>query len=361
MMLHVAGIEHTYGMTKALDHIGLTVRRGELLTVLGPSGSGKTSLLRLLGGFEMPDHVETLRIDGADMRGMPLHHRPVATVFQHYALFPHMSVGENVEYGLRVRGVAKAERRRRAQQALELLHLPDKYVRGIRQLRGGERQRVAFARALVTEPLILLLDEPMGALDERLRKALELEIRAFQQKRGMTIIQVTHSRDEALSMSDRIAVMNHGRIEQIGTPADIFERPSTGFIAEFMGLTNIFSGCIDMIGQDSIRIDCAGLFLHGPWTGSGPASVGQPAFIAVHPEQLRLGPRPAGSVNALDSRFSGVSYQGIRRMVELDSLLGPLAVSVAQGDTFSADDIVHWGVDHGAIGPLHTEMAHGRL
>ena len=360
MLLKAEGIRHLYGAVKALDDVGLEVHGGELLTILGPSGSGKTSLLRVLGGFEMPDKVVTLRIDGADMRGVPPHRRPVATVFQHYALFPHLSVGGNVEYGLRVRGVAKAERRRKAEQALELLHLPDKYARGIRQLSGGERQRVAFARALVTEPRILLLDEPMGALDERLRKTLEIEIRALQQKLGMTIVQVTHSRDEALSMSDRIAVMNRGRIEQVGTPADIFERPATRFIAEFMGLTNIFAGRIDRIERPQVRIDCMGTSFYGPWTGPAPPSLGETAFIAVHPERLRPGITETAG-NTLDGRVTGTSYQGMRRLVELETGLGPLTISLAQGEDIAAATSVHWFAGHGAIGPLHKEIPNDRL
>ncbi len=234
-LLHAKNICLAHGTVAALDGVSLDVRAGELLTILGPSGSGKTSLLRVLAGLETPQTADALTIDGADMRAVPAHLRPTATVFQHYALFPHLTAGANVEYGLRVRGVPRAARRAQAERALALLRLADKYDRRIDQLSGGERQRVAFARALVTRPLLLLLDEPMGALDERLRATLEADIRALQQSQGMTIVQVTHSRDEALSMSDRIVVMHAGRVVQTGAPEDIFERPSTRFVAAFMG------------------------------------------------------------------------------------------------------------------------------
>ncbi|NPD70381.1 ABC transporter ATP-binding protein, partial [Acetobacteraceae bacterium] len=204
--LQVDQLSHAYGQVAALNSINLTVGRGELLTIVGPSGSGKTSLLRILAGFEIPNRGGRLRIGGVDMLERPPNQRPVATVFQHYALFPHLSVGKNVEYGLLVRGVAKAQRRARAAEALEIMRLPGREQRRISELSGGERQRVAFARALVTDPEILLLDEPMGALDEPLRRALEAEIRGLQRKLGTTVIQVTHGREEALAMSDRLVV-----------------------------------------------------------------------------------------------------------------------------------------------------------
>ncbi len=352
-LLDAAGIDVRYGATLALDDVGLTVRAGELLTIVGPSGSGKTSLLRVLGGFQVPSSVDILRIDGADMRGVPPQRRPVATVFQHYALFPHLSVGENVEYGLRVRGMERNERRQRALQALALMRLPDMAGRRIQQLSGGERQRVAFARALVTEPLILLLDEPMGALDERLRHALEIEIRTLQRRLGMTIIQVTHGREQALSMSDRLVVMSDGRVRQLGTPAEIFERPSSRFVAGFMGVINIVEGRLGAIdGMTSIaRIETAAGCFTGPWTGAAPPRPGEGAFLAIHPERLRIGPGEAGA-NHVAGRVLGTSYQGTRCSVEFETPLGRFNASVPAREIVETDTTICWSVEHGAIGPL---------
>ncbi len=350
--LELAGIRHAFGKTIVLDDVALSVETGELITILGPSGSGKTTLLRVVGGFEQPQAAALLRIDGQDMRGLPPERRPLATVFQHYALFPHLGVGENVGYGLRVRRIAPAERRKRAEAALALVRLPGKYDRTIRQLSGGERQRVAFARALATEPLLLLLDEPMGALDERLREDMQIEIRALQKQLGMTILQVTHSRDEALTMSDRIAVMNRGRIEQLGTPAAIFARPASRFVAEFMGLTNILDGRIGAVAPDAVRIDCGEAAFWGPWTGAAPARPGQPAFLAIHPERIGLAASTIGQ-NRLAARLRATTYRGTRQAVSLDTGLGPFTASLpADGMALAAEAMLSWRPEDGAIGPM---------
>lgn len=352
--LEAVGISLTRGSVAALDAVDLTVHAGELLTILGPSGSGKTSLLRVLGGFEMPQQAGRLCIDGEDMLGLPPHRRPVATVFQHYALFPHLPVGANVEYGLRVRKVARPERRIRAERALSLLHLDGKYDRRIDQLSGGERQRVAFARALVTEPKILLLDEPMGALDEYLRKALEQEIRLLQQSLGMTVIQVTHGREEALSMSDRIVVMNRGRVVQTGTPSEIFDRPATEFVATFMGLTNILTGRI-VAGADPgfVRLQTAGGVFEGPWSGRLHAVDGQPAFLAIHPERLRQ-TMPSDTGNSLCGRVRSVTYEGVHRMVQLETAAGMVAAALDHDDRQEDQMTLSWSVADGPIGPIEA-------
>lgn len=350
--LELAGIRHAFGKAVVLDDVALTVETGELITILGPSGSGKTTLLRVVGGFELPREAAVLRIDGADMRGLPPERRPLATVFQHYALFPHLGVGENVGYGLRVRRIAPAERRRRAEQALALVRLPDRYDRAIQQLSGGERQRVAFARALVTEPLLLLLDEPMGALDERLREDMQIEIRDLQRRLNMTILQVTHSRDEALTMSDRVAVMNRGRIEQLGAPNQIFERPASRFVAEFMGLTNILDGRIGAVESDAVRIDCGEAAFWGPWTGPQPAAPGEAAFLAIHPERIDLASSTVGR-NRLAGRPRATTYRGTRRAVTLDTGLGAFTASLpADGADLEGEAILSWRPEDGAIGPI---------
>jgi len=234
----LTGIGKVYGDVVAVDGIDLEIARGEFFTMLGPSGSGKTTTLRIIAGFERPDGGR-VRLGGVDVTGRPPYDRDVNTVFQDYALFPHMSVSENVEYGLRVKGVKRTERRRRAQEALELVRLAGFGDRKPVQLSGGQRQRVALARAIVNHPRVLLLDEPLGALDLKLRVEMQSELKRIQQEVGITFVYVTHDQEEALTMSDRIAVFSQGRIDQIGSPADVYERPANEFVAAFVGISNL--------------------------------------------------------------------------------------------------------------------------
>ena len=236
--VRVVGVRKTYGEVVAVDDLDLDVGRGEFFTMLGPSGSGKTTTLRLIAGFERPD-AGRIELRGVDVAQKPPYERPVNTVFQDYALFPHMTVGENVEYGLRVRGVGRRDRRTRAVAALEMVRLQDFERRKPVQLSGGQRQRVALARAIVNRPEVLLLDEPLGALDLKLRQEMQIELKRIQQEVGITFIYVTHDQEEALTMSDRVAVFNAGRIEQVGSPADVYERPATAFVAGFVGVSNL--------------------------------------------------------------------------------------------------------------------------
>jgi putative spermidine/putrescine transport system ATP-binding protein len=222
----------------AVESLDLEVKRGEFFTLLGPSGSGKTTTLRMIAGFEEPD-TGRVELAGRDVTGLPPYDRSVNTVFQDYALFPHMSVGANVAYGLRVKGVGREERRRRASQALATVRLAGYEERKPNQLSGGQQQRVALARAIVNEPRVLLLDEPLGALDLKLREQMQLELKGIQGQVGITFIYVTHDQEEALTMSDRIAVFNEGRVEQIGAPTEIYERPDNAFVAGFVGVSNL--------------------------------------------------------------------------------------------------------------------------
>jgi putative spermidine/putrescine transport system ATP-binding protein len=222
----------------AVDALDLEVHRGEFFTLLGPSGSGKTTTLRMIAGFEEPD-TGTVELEGTDITALPPYDRSVNTVFQDYALFPHMSVGENVEYGLRVKGVGREERRRKASEALETVRLAGYEARRPSQLSGGQQQRVALARAIVNRPRVLLLDEPLGALDLKLREQMQVELKTIQDVVGITFIYVTHDQDEALTMSNRIAVFNDGRIEQVGTPTEVYERPANPFVAGFVGVSNL--------------------------------------------------------------------------------------------------------------------------
>jgi len=236
-----AAVGRYFAEVRAIDRISFEIADGEFFSLLGPSGSGKTTCLRLIAGFEQPD-VGAIEIHGINVAGVPPYQRDVNTVFQDYALFPHMTVGENIEYGLMIRKVPVAERRQRAEEMLELVKLPGLRDRKPAQLSGGQRQRVALARALINQPRVLLLDEPLGALDLKLREQMQVELKALQRQLGITFVYVTHDQGEALAMSDRLAVFNHGRIEQIGTPGAIYDHPASAFVASFVGVSNLCEG-----------------------------------------------------------------------------------------------------------------------
>jgi putative spermidine/putrescine transport system ATP-binding protein len=258
-------IRRTFGDVVAIDRLDLDIAEGEFFTLLGPSGSGKTTTLRVIAGFEQPDegHVE---LAGVDVTRVAPSERDVNTVFQDYALFPHMTVQQNVEYGLRVKGVARRERRVKAQEVLERVRLPNVGGRKPVQLSGGQRQRVALARAIVNSPSVLLLDEPLGALDLKLRQEMQVFLKALQRDLGITFVYVTHDQEEALTMSDRLAVFNDGRIEQIGSPADVYERPQTEFVAGFVGVSNVLE-------RGGRRITIRPEKIHMSETGSGEPGV----------------------------------------------------------------------------------------
>src|SRR3990172_3993352 len=264
----------------AVDDVSLAFERGSFFALLGPSGCGKTTTLRMIGGFEEPTSG-TIYLGDRDVTGLPPYRRDVNTVFQSYALFPHLSLFENVAFGLRRRGVKGDDLRRRVEQALELVALAGLGKRKPRQLSGGQQQRVALARALVNAPRVLLLDEPLGALDLKLRRQMQLELKRIQHEVGITFIHVTHDQEEAMTMADRIAVMNEGRIEQLGAPTDLYERPATAFVAGFLGVSNLLAGVV--AGEDRVRLD-DGTQVRLPLSGrSGRVAVG------VRPEKVRLG------------------------------------------------------------------------
>ena len=303
-------ITKRYGEHTALEAFSLDVERGEFLTLLGPSGSGKTTILRLVAGFEEP-LLGAIRIEGADARELPPYRRNVNTVFQHYALFPHLNVYRNVAFGLEERKLPESEIRRRVGRVLELVDLPGKEERSPNQLSGGEKQRVALARALVLEPAVLLLDEPLGALDQKLRNEMQVELRRLRERLGITFIFVTHDQEEALVMSDRIAVLNRGRLEQVGTGEEIYERPRTVFVAEFMGVKNFFQ--VRCVGRSP-----AGQRFHTPSglefvaNASVEIAEGAAATMAVRPEalQLSLAPPEPAPMNLVTGVVEEAIYEG---------------------------------------------------
>jgi spermidine/putrescine transport system ATP-binding protein len=279
-------VSKRFGDLTAVRELSLEVARGDFFTLLGPSGCGKTTTLRMVAGFEDPSEGRIL-LDGVDVAGMPPFRRPTNTVFQSYALFPHLSVEDNVAFGLRRRGVDKKEARARAAEELELVGLSREAGRKPRQLSGGQQQRVALARALINRPAVLLLDEPLGALDLKLRKGLQLELKRIQKEVGITFLYVTHDQEEALTMSDRIAVMNEGVVEQIASPEEVYERPATEFVAGFIGVSNLMPGRVESSNGQGIelRLD-SGPLVRGRGTG---AVAGERAYAVVRPEKLRIG------------------------------------------------------------------------
>jgi spermidine/putrescine transport system ATP-binding protein len=303
-----------FGEITAVDAMDLSVHSGEFYSFLGPSGCGKTTTLRMIAGFEQPTAGE-IYLAGAPVAGVPPYHRNVNTVFQNYALFPHMNVARNVGYGLRQRKVTKAEEARRVGEALELVRLGGYEKRNTWELSGGQQQRVALARALVNHPTVLLLDEPLGALDLKLRKEMQLELKALQDEVGITFIYVTHDQEEALTMSDMIVVMNHGRIQQQGTPAELYERPVNRFVANFIGVSNPIEAKVlehDPASGRALVESENGLRLTGTITDEGARpSAGTPVHVAVRPERIRVEAASSASAPATGwTRIEGRIRQG---------------------------------------------------
>jgi putative spermidine/putrescine transport system ATP-binding protein len=320
--VRLEGVAKRFGEVVAVDRIDLDVGDGEFFSMLGPSGSGKTTTLRMIAGFELPTAGRIL-LHGEDVSRRPPFERDVNTVFQDYALFPHMSVGDNVGYGLMIRKVPGAERRQRVAEALRMVRLEGFERRRPGQLSGGQRQRVALARALVNRPRVLLLDEPLGALDLKLREEMQLELKAIQQSVGITFVYVTHDQEEALTMSDRIAVFNDGRVEQVGTPAEVYERPSTTFVAGFVGTSNLLRGQV------------------------ARTIVGDGGTFTVRPEKIRIADpeaSPAGDEIAASGRIRQVVYLGpdTRYHVALDAG-GELVVTQQNFATSSMEALAQQG------------------
>jgi spermidine/putrescine transport system ATP-binding protein len=323
----------------AVDDLSLEIEHGSFFALLGPSGCGKTTTLRMIGGFEEPTEG-TIYLGDEPVTGKPPYKRDVNTVFQSYALFPHLSIFENVAFGLRRRGVRKNDVRGRVESILDLVGLEGLGKRKPRQLSGGQQQRVALARALVNKPRLLLLDEPLGALDLKLRKQMQLELKAIQNDVGITFIHVTHDQEEAMTMADRIAIMNAGRIEQLGTPSDLYETPQTAFVASFLGISNLLPGTVEGPGrvrlEDGTEVRVPEATLNGR---SGKVAVG------VRPEKIRLG---HGEENRLTGRLLETAYVGVATQYVLETRCGNVSVYVQNSEPGAAEQApsqISWSPD----------------
>jgi spermidine/putrescine transport system ATP-binding protein len=297
-----------YGDVRAVDGVSLEIRRGEFFSLLGPSGCGKTTTLRIIGGFELPTRGEVW-LRGRLVNDVPPYRRATNMVFQQLALFPHLSVFDNVGFGLRLRRLPGGETRRRVEAALALVDLGGLHHRQIYQLSGGQKQRVAIARALVNEPAVLLLDEPLGALDLKLRLAMQAELKALQHRVGTTFVYVTHDQGEALTMSDRIGVMRDGRLEQVGSSYEIYAKPRTRFVATFIGEANLLEGRVGGPGPDgTVRVAAGPLSILA--TAAGEVAPGSPVTLSIRPEHIKLGPPAAGLANRFPGRVQDTVFMG---------------------------------------------------
>ena len=348
-ILELRRVSKRFGEFVAVDDLSLDIVSGEFLTLLGASGSGKTTTLRMIAGFEQPTAGE-IRMSGAPIAALPPFKRDVNTVFQHYALFPHMSVRENIGYGLRMRRVPKAEREQRIADALEMVKLEQLGGRAPRQLSGGQQQRVALARALVNRPKVLLLDEPLGALDLKLRKEMQLELKHLQTHLGITFIYVTHDQEEALIMSDRIALMRQGRIAQVGSPRELYDRPASRYVADFIGETNLLPGTVEESAAGVAALRVGEVVLRGVTDADLPP--GSSAWLTVRPEAIRL--VAAGQASPAQNLVSGVVadavYAGSAVRVHVEIAGGRrLVLNAPAGTTVAPGTPAHlaWLVEHG--------------
>ena len=325
--VRLTGVTKRFDDVVAVDDLSLEIESGRFFALLGPSGCGKTTTLRMIGGFEIPTSG-IIELGGRAVTDLPPYRRDVNTVFQSYALFPHLSVFENVAFGLRRRRVPRDQIKRRVEEMLELVELGGLGPRKPRQLSGGQQQRVALARALVCKPQVLLLDEPLGALDLKLRKQMQLFLKRLQHDVGITFIHVTHDQEEAMTMADAIAVMSRGRIEQLGTPDELYERPQTTFVAGFLGISNLLDGVV--AGDGLVRLDAGGEVRVPPSAVAGRS--GRVA-VGVRPEKIRFGP---GEANVIEGRVSERAYVGVATQYVVDTPHGPVTVYIQNVDSGAA-------------------------
>ena len=333
-IISIRGVSKYFDDVHAVDNVDLEIERGEFFSLLGPSGCGKTTLLRILAGLETPSEGEIL-IDEQPMSAIPAYLRPVNMVFQNYAIFPHLDVRANIAFGLRKSGLSKAEINGKVEEMLGLIKLPGYEERSATQLSGGERQRIALARALIKRPKVLLLDEPLGALDKKLREQMQLELRDLQRSVGITFVFVTHDQEEALTMSDRIAVMAKGQVLQVSSPTGLYERPRSRFVADFIGNMNFFEGQVRKLANGSAIVDAGPLGEVKAATEGEALAVGADVLVAIRPEKLKLHfEAPGEGVNIVEGRMGPAAYLGDRSHfhVLLPGRDLPVAVAVQNMD-----------------------------
>ena len=339
----IDAVSKTFGATTAVDNVTLSIYKGEMFALVGASGCGKTTLLRMLAGFAQPSSGR-ISIDGVDMSTVAPHQRPVNMMFQSYALFPHMTVEKNVGYGLRRLPLDEAVRRRRVQEALDMVQLGALSSRKPHQLSGGQRQRVALARALIRRPKVLLLDEPLSALDKKLREQTQFELMDLQDKVGITFIVVTHDQDEAMALASRIAVMDRGQVVQVGTPAEIYEFPRSRFVADFVGSTNLFEGTVSGCTDGLVSVRCVEIDTELLVDDSGSYSVGQRVWVALRPEKVRLAKQPASGarINQLRGMVWELGYLGNRSTYQIKTTSGKLVTVFAQNERRTSEAAIDW-------------------
>src|ERR1700691_1140108 len=339
----IESINKTFGAFTAVDSVNLRIYKGEMFALVGASGCGKTTLLRMLAGFTSPSGGRIM-IEDADMTKVPPHERPVNMMFQSYALFPHMTVEENVGYGLRRMQLDKPVRLKRIQEALDMVQLGPMAKRKPHQLSGGQRQRVALARSLIRRPKVLLLDEPLSALDQKLREQTQFELMDLQQKVGITFIVVTHDQDEAMALATRIAVMDRGQVVQVGTPAQIYEFPCSRFVADFVGTTNLFEGTVTGCADGLVSVRCGEIDSELLVDDSGSYSVGQRVWVALRPEKVRLAKQPASGarINQLRGMVWELGYLGNRSTSRIRRASGKLVIVFAQNERRTSEAAIDW-------------------
>jgi putrescine transport system ATP-binding protein len=339
----IDGVTKSYGNVTAVDAVSLRIYRGEMFALVGGSGCGKTTLLRMLAGFAQPS-TGRITIDDADMTAVPPYDRPVNMMFQSYALFPHMSVEKNIGYGLRRLKMSDAERKQRVEEALDMVQLGALGKRKPHQLSGGQRQRVALARALIRRPKVLLLDEPLSALDKKLREQTQFELMNIQYKVGITFVIVTHDQEEAMALSTRIAVMDKGRVIQVGTPAEVYEFPQNRFVANFIGSTNLFEATITECAPGRITVHCTEMEMDFAVDDRGRFSVGQRVCLAVRPEKIRLSKTPSlePRVNCLRGVVAELGYLGNHSVYRVKAAGRKLIIVSAPNLRRTADWSIDW-------------------
>jgi len=323
-LLEIRNVTRRFGTLTAVDNVSIGIESGEFFTLLGPSGCGKTTLLRMIAGFDQPDGGAIL-LDGKDLADTAPEKRPIHTVFQSYALFPHMTVAQNIAFPLRMAGKSQDEITAKVREMLDTVHLPDKARHLPHELSGGQKQRVALARALVNRPRVLLLDEPLGALDLKLRKEMQLELKRIQHEMGFTFIHVTHDQEEAMTMADWIVVMNGGHIEQLGEPADLYEHPRTAFVAKFLGVSNLLHGTAE--AGDAVRLENGHVLQVAPGTLSGKS---RSVSVGIRPEKLHIG---GTGTNRISGEIVERAYVGVSTQYVLKTSMGEVSVYVQGAGT----------------------------